>query len=140
MQYIFWSDVIIISLFEVLLFVSAGERLPNVWGKRPDNTCVDMKINASAPVTLVGFSKGCMVQNQLLCDLALAKQDNEGGIYMSFQDDVLMDDWGMNTYITQEPVLKSLVGAGINVLFWSLEALFSKHAQPEISSGRYETF
>ena len=99
--------------------MNAGERVRDVCGKRPDDTCIDMKVNSSAPVTLIGFSKGCVVLNQLLYDLALAKQDKEVGTFTSLVKAMYWLDGGhnggMNTWITQEPVLKSLVGAGIKV-------------------------
>lgn len=101
------------------LLGNAGERLRDACSEQTEDTCVDVKVNALAPVTLVGFSKGCVVLNQLLYDLALAKQDKDVG---TFTDVVKAMYWldgghngGLNTWIVHESVLKNLVGADIEV-------------------------
>ena len=101
------------------LLANAGERLRDTCTKQAEDTCVAVKVNASAPLTLVGFSKGCVVINQLVYDLALAKQDKDMG---TFTDGVKAMYWldgghngGVNTWITHESVLKNLVGANIEV-------------------------
>ena len=101
------------------LLANAGERLRDICTKQAEDTCVAVKVNASAPLTLVGFSKGCVVLNQLVYDLALAKQDKDVG---TFTDGVKAMYWldgghngGVNTWITHESVLKNLLGANIEV-------------------------
>ena len=101
------------------LLANAGERLRDVCGKSSDDTCVAVKVDASVPVIIVGFSKGCIVLNQLLYDLALAKQDNDVSVFTGLVKAMYWLDGGhsggSNTWVTHEPVLKSLLGSGIEV-------------------------
>ena len=73
----------------------------------------------SGAVILVGFSKGCVVLNQLLYDLAAAKVDGE---LSTFVNRVRAMYWldgghngGSNTWITSDEILHSLVGLDMEI-------------------------
>jgi len=77
------------------------------------NRSADMPIfQANLPIVLVGFSKGCVVLNQLSYDLALASKEPE---METFIDQVKSIYWldgghagGRDTWITREDILKDL--------------------------------
>ncbi|NXY83648.1 CB069 protein, partial [Alcedo cyanopectus] len=73
----------------------------------------------AASFTLVGFSKGCVVLNQLLYELKEAKKDKSAGAFLkSIKAMYWLDgghSGGSNTWVTSPEVLKELAEAGIEV-------------------------
>ena len=71
------------------------------------------------PLTLVGFSKGCVVLNQLLFDLADAKQSSDHGLLFKYVDNMYWLDGGHNggfkTWITDDELLQQLADSQIQV-------------------------
>ena len=71
------------------------------------------------PLTLVGFSKGCVVLNQLLYDLQEAKEDPETSEFVkSVREMYWLDgghNGGSNTWIIHKNVLEHLVGLELEI-------------------------
>ncbi|XP_013396861.1 UPF0565 protein C2orf69 homolog [Lingula anatina] len=71
------------------------------------------------PISVVGFSKGCVVLNQLLFELQAAKADPELGKFVSQVQSMYWLDGGHNggskTWVTDRTILSSLVGTNIEV-------------------------
>ena len=75
--------------------------------------------SADLPAELVGFSKGCVVLNQLLYDLREAKLDESTQNFVNLVKRIHWLDGahngGSNTWITDEVVLEALKGLQIRV-------------------------
>ena len=82
-----------------------------------DSKSADTMLNL--PITLVGFSKGCVVLNQLLYDLEDAKMKDDLLTFVERLDSIYWLDGGhsggIQTWIEDEKVLKSLIGTNIVV-------------------------
>lgn len=89
----------------------------------PTQTCdTDMaqcKHYIDIPVTLIGFSKGCVVLNQLIYELEEAKHDPELASFVEKIKHIYWLDGGHNggskIWIVDEEILTSLVDTGIQV-------------------------
>lgn len=83
------------------------------------NNCAGFVFSSSLPLTLVAFSKGCIVLNQLLYDLAEAKADPEVSSFVGLVRHMFWLDGGhnggSNTWIIHENILKHLVGMDVEV-------------------------
>ena len=77
------------------------------------------EIDKDSNVNIVGFSKGCVVLNQLLYDLGEAKVEEDAVPFLKTVKNMYWLDGGhaggSNTYVTDTSVLNALVGTGINI-------------------------
>ena len=73
----------------------------------------------AASFTLIGFSKGCVVLNQLLYELKEAKKDKNTDAFLKNIKAIYWLDGGhsggSNTWVTYPEVLKELAQTGIEV-------------------------
>ncbi|KAM9850878.1 mitochondrial protein C2orf69 homolog [Aulostomus maculatus] len=70
-------------------------------------------------VTLVGFSKGCVVLNQLLYELAGARADQQMALFVQCISDMFWLDGGhpggSETWVTDKQVLRELAVSGVTI-------------------------
>ncbi|NXF95011.1 CB069 protein, partial [Eubucco bourcierii] len=88
----------------------------------PRNSAVSFPVPAALAAvsfTLIGFSKGCVVLNQLLYELKEAKKDKNTGAFLKNIKALYWLDGGhsggSNTWVTYPEVLKELAETGIEV-------------------------
>ncbi|XP_039926143.1 mitochondrial protein C2orf69 homolog [Hirundo rustica] len=87
-----------------------------------NNSAVDFMLPSAvgaASFTLIGFSKGCVVLNQLLYELKEAKKDKNTDAFLKNIKAIYWLDGGhsggSNTWVTYPEMLKELAGTGIEV-------------------------
>lgn len=102
------------------LLRSAVERMNTDYENKTANTCARDEIcstfNDDLPVLIVGFSKGCVVLNQLVYDL---KSGADVDIVRRVRAMYWLDgghNGGSKIWITDEKLLRSLVASGIEVV------------------------
>ena len=81
--------------------------------------CPAIQPSESHPFEIVGFSKGCVVLNQLLYDLGDARRDTETRLFVSrLQKMHWLDgghEGGSNTWITKGDILRQLLDTNIKI-------------------------
>lgn len=76
-------------------------------------------ISGGFSLTLVGFSKGCVVLNQMVYELSGARADPQMSDFVRCISDMFWLDGGhpggSETWVTARQVLKELASAGVNI-------------------------
>lgn len=84
-----------------------------------ENTALVHPANPSLPISIIGFSKGCVVPNQLLHELQHAKDNPELKDFVGQVTHMYWLDGGHNggskTWVTDPEVLKGLLGLRIEI-------------------------
>ena len=99
------------------LLESAKNKLPGSV-ENNENTCRTTE-NCDRSVIIVGFSKGCIVLNQLLYELGMAKDDKVTEKFVKGVTDMYWLDGGhsggSNTWVTNTDVLENLKESSIKI-------------------------
>ncbi len=103
--------------------INSAEKTSDSTCSAPNDECTtksqDFPSIPDLPTEIVGFSKGCVVLNQLLHELRLAKEDPDlQGFINQVQHMYWLDgghNGGSKTWITDPEVLKELLGTNIEV-------------------------
>ncbi|XP_061774711.1 mitochondrial protein C2orf69 homolog isoform X2 [Nerophis ophidion] len=107
--------VIRASRMALLSHAMARAGLPNGFHPQGDTA----SIPAGFSLTVVGFSKGCVVLNQMLCELGGARADRQMRDFVQSISNMFWLDGGhpggSETWVTDKQVLRQLANSGIGI-------------------------
>ncbi len=99
--------------------VAGVSQAPGACSSTTTHSCDSPAANPDLPMSVIGFSKGCVVLNQMLYELSRARENPElEHVVRRVTHMYWLDgghNGGSNTWVTDEEVLNSLVGTGIQV-------------------------